>query len=187
MRPACWHAPGMPPRPVGRIAGEAEPRPRSPPRQPPARRSAALGGVQHLAALGGEVVDVLLHRALVVAPVAHLASDQLLAVLSADDGGDPVAEPAGQNLDGVGGVLCAVRDRVRAFDGNGADGARNAVALVVESRHGQERRGIPPGRSAGLRRSPHSTPTGRQADTGERSDAREIPSEIAGNGGQADG
>ncbi len=90
--------------------------------------------MQHLAALGGEAVDLLLHRELVVAPVAQLALDQFLAVPSADDRGDPVAEPAGQGFDGSGGVLCAVRDRVRAFDGNGADGARSAVALPVASR-----------------------------------------------------
>ncbi len=68
----------------------------------------------HLAALGGEVVDVLLHLALVLAAVAHLTLDQLLAILAAADGGDPVAEPSGQNLDCVGGVFGAVRDRVRA-------------------------------------------------------------------------
>jgi hypothetical protein len=78
------------------------------------------------------VVDILLDRALVFAPVAQLALDQRLAVLSGDDGGEPVAESASQNLDGVGGVLCAVRDRVRAFDGNGANGARNAIAQLVE-------------------------------------------------------
>lgn len=73
--------------------------------------------MQHFAALGGEVVDVLLHLALVLAAVAHLTLDQLAAVLAADDGGNPVAEPSSQNLDCVGGVLGAVRDRVRAFDG----------------------------------------------------------------------
>lgn len=88
--------------------------------------------MQHFAALGGEVVDVLLHLALVLTAVAHLTLDQLLAVLAADDGGNPVAEPSGQNLDCVGGVLGAVRDRVRAFDGNGADRPCDGSALLVE-------------------------------------------------------
>ena len=111
------------------------------------------------------MVDILLDRALIVAPVAQLALDQRLAVLSADDGGEPVAESASQNLEIAGGVLCAVRDRVWAFDGNGADGARNAVALLVEVLHlglhggwveaalreGLQERysGVPPGEESG--------------------------------------
>ena len=100
--------------------------------RPLTRPPLALGGVQHLAALGGEVVDHLLHLALVLAPVAHLTLDQLLTGAAADDVGDPVAKPSGQNLDGEARVLSTLRDRVWAFDSNGADRPRDGSALLVE-------------------------------------------------------
>lgn len=79
------------------------------------------------------MVDILLDRALVVAPVAQLALDERLAVLSADDGGEPVAEsPARTSMAWAAySALCATASG--AFDGNGADGAGNAVALLIEN------------------------------------------------------